>query len=527
MKKNYKKKRQPPRNTPQTAKDRVYERRRKQAKRRRIKFLIGRISFLFIFIIGVIYLIGIVIEATQKPVISYQTVQMGIIDNSDVFEGLVVRNETVVGNTKEGNMNLIAAEGDRVRKGGSIYQILDSSQSLELEQSLQSVEADIERVQEKRQDISYFQNEIQEINNNIKDYIEIYHMQSKTGTLEDAHELKRQIEYEIAKRKNVHMKDSAGSLNSLQNQKEGLSSKLNSNAQVYRADQPGIISYHTDGYEDKFTLDNIGTIKEDDINKKYPNISTISGDIIKENDPAYRIVKDNTWKMVSFIPKFWADKFQVGQEHNFILLEDKGSEFSLYVEENIEVNEDLYKIIFSSKDQLDLFLNKRSVSFKSLEYKYNGLKIPTSAISERNLIKIPTEYIINSDEGTGVMRLSDDSSTSAFVNLSIQYEDDGYTHVLQDLEENQELRLKDTIVEPSKNDKYQLSEVSTTKGVYVVNGRITKFKPIEILTENEEYCIVKSTSTNGLKQFDQIVTNPKNIREEQLLRNMDVKNAKQ
>ena len=496
-------------------------------KKRKTKFFLGRIFFLIGFIVGVIYLIGIVLDTTQKPVISYQMVQRGMIDNSDVFDGLIVRDEMVVQNMKKGNMYLIAAEGDRVKKNGQVYQILDVSEASVLEANIENVESDIEKVQGKRQGVSYFQNEIQEINNNIDNYIEIYYMQAEPGQITQAHDLKKQLEHQMAKRKTVHMKDSNDALDQLKNEKEILASELRGSEFISQSLESGIISYYIDGYEATFTLDKLDQITEKDLDKKYENISTTSNQIIDVNEPAYRVIKANDWKVVSFIPESWASSLKVGEKHDFVLMGDDQREIGLKVEENIPQGHQ-HKIIFSSNEQLDLVADQRTISFKSLEYQHEGLKIPVSAIVERNLIKIPREYIVESEKGQGVLRSGGDTGENMFLGLSVQYEDDkGFAYILQSIGQAGGLKLGDHIVDPAKtSSSYALSEVSSTQGVYVVNGRITKFKAIQILAKNEDYVIVKPNAINGLKQFDQIVTNPKNIQEEQLLRTMDVQNLK-
>lgn len=513
-------------NTASTKRSSVTTRPKKRVKKKKAKFFVGRLMFLIGFIIGVIYLISIVLDTTQKPVISYQTVQTGFIDNSDVFNGLIIRDEKVVTNKDEGNMYLIAGEGDKVKKNGQIYQILDASQTSLLQQNIQSVESDIEKVQAKRQGISYYQNEIKAINHTINNNIEIYYMQSEPGNLLGTHELKKQLEYEIVKRKNIHMQDNAESLTELKEQKEVLATQLSGSEKIYKAVEPGIISYYVDGFEDKFTLDKLSNITEEDVKQKYSIKSTTGNQIIGANEPAYRMIKSNNWKIVCFMPESWAERFKPGQKHDFVLTEDSNVEFTLKVEENIP-QEKNHKVIFASNEQLDIFANTRTASFKSLQYKYEGLKIPRSATTERNLIKIPAEYIISSEDGKGVMKSSGDGENT-FQGLNIQYEDDqGYAHILQNVGRKEGLKLGDVITHPSKPKLlHTVTEVSTVKGVYVVNGRITQFKPVNSVAENEDHLIVRSNSVNGLKQFDQIVTNPKNIEEEQLLRNMDVKNNK-
>jgi len=499
---------------------------RRQIKKKRTNFFMGRILFFIIFIVGIVYLASIVIETVQKPVISYQMVQRGMIDNSEVFSGLIVRSEKVVMNKDPGNMYLIAGEGEKIRKDGQVYQVLDTLETLALEQNIQKVESDIEKVQNKRQDMSYYQNEIQVINNKITNHVEEFFIFSKTGKLNETHDLKKQIEYEILQRKNIHMNDHADTLSPLKDQKKDLSAQLTANQKIYKAPEPGIISYSIDGYEEVFTFETLDKITEEDIEKRYATTNTTINEILEVSNPAYKIINDEKWYMVSFMPASWASRFKEAQSYDFILMEDNNMEFTLRVEQN-EPQEDQHKIIFSSREQLDLFSTKRIASFKSTQYIYEGLKIPKSAIIERNLIKIPAAYLVDDENGKGVLKINQETQEHNFSKINIQFEDDAqYIHVLQNLEQKGTLKLGDTIVNPSKQDDlYVISEVSIRKGVYVVNGRITQFKQLDSLAENDEYVIVKSSSINGLKQFDQIVTNPKNVGDEQLLRDMDVKNT--
>lgn len=499
---------------------------RRERKKRKSIYM-KRIFFLILFIIGVIYIASIVIQAMQKPVISYQMVQRGMLDNAEILSGLIIRNEQVVMSEETGNMYMLVGESERVKKAGDVYQILDPSQLSVLEQDIQKVESDIERVQSKRQEISYYQNELQEVSNNITNHVEEFYMVNKPGKMSSTHELKKEIEYEINNRKNIHMKDNTATLSSLKSQKSDLSVQIRKSQKTYKAPIAGTVSYYIDGYETDFTVENIDSVTEKDINKKYTYENTAVNEIIQQGEPAYKIIEDEKWYIVCFMPKAWAERFKEGQKYPFITMEESSTELMLKVENNIDEGKK-HKIIFSSREQQEVFLDKRTISFKSLQYKYEGLKIPISSIAERTLIKIPSEYIVEHEDGKGVLKKIDESSENLFLNLSIQYADDnGYTYVLQDFSKRGILQLGDNIINPSKNDEiYKVSEVSTISGVYAVNGRITKFKQIQILTQNDEYAIVQSNSINGLKQFDQIVTNPKNIQEEQLLRDMDVQNIK-
>ena len=84
--------------------------------------------------------------------------------------------------------------------------------------------------------------------------------------------------------------------------------------------------------------------------------------------------------------------------------------------------------------------------------------------------------------------------------------------MLQDFET---LRIGDTILKGTGEnaEKYTISEVETDKGVYVVNSSVADFKIIEVIASNSEYSIVKAGSTYGLKVYDNIVSDAKNIQE--------------
>ena len=92
------------------------------------------------------------------------------------------------------------------------------------------------------------------------------------------------------------------------------------------------------------------------------------------------------------------------------------------------------------------------------------------------------------------------------------YEEDGYAYVNADLFESGEW-----IQNEKTADRYQLSKTAKLQGVYNVNQGYSIFKRIEILYQNEEYCIVKKNTTNGLSVFDHIIVDAQNINDEEII----------
>ena len=73
------------------------------------------------------------------------------------------------------------------------------------------------------------------------------------------------------------------------------------------------------------------------------------------------------------------------------------------------------------------------------------------------------------------------------------------------------------IINPDSDEKFQLGEMRTLKGVYNVNEGFCQFKQVEILYENKEYCIVKNNTRYGLSVYDHIVVNPELISEDDII----------
>ena len=55
------------------------------------------------------------------------------------------------------------------------------------------------------------------------------------------------------------------------------------------------------------------------------------------------------------------------------------------------------------------------------------------------------------------------------------------------------------------------------EGVYGMNKGYEVFRQIEILDQNEEYCIVAKGTSYGLQPFDYIVLDGESVKEEEIL----------
>ena len=70
---------------------------------------------------------------------------------------------------------------------------------------------------------------------------------------------------------------------------------------------------------------------------------------------------------------------------------------------------------------------------------------------------------------------------------------------------------------PANNETYTAGEMQTLKGVYNVNKGYCQFKYVDILYENQEYCIIYDETKYGLAVYDHIIINPEQVNENDII----------
>ncbi len=75
----------------------------------------------------------------------------------------------------------------------------------------------------------------------------------------------------------------------------------------------------------------------------------------------------------------------------------------------------------------------------------------------------------------------------------------------------------DTLLKPDSEERYKIGITAPIKGVYNVNKGYTVFRQIEIISQNQEYYIVKANTSYGLSLYDHIILNSKTVKENQTI----------
>ena len=156
------------------------------------------------------------------------------------------------------------------------------------------------------------------------------------------------------------------------------------------------------------------------------------------------------------------------------------------------------------------FCTDRYIDIELVTKDEQGLKVPNSAIAEKEFFLVPKEYVTkgNSSEN-GVLKetyTENGEASTEFIATSIYFETEDDYYI-----DNSVLELGNNLVRPDSTDKYTISRSATLIGVYNINKGYADFKEIQILSQNDEYAIIKSNTAYGLSAFDRIVLDAETV----------------
>jgi hypothetical protein len=486
-------------------------RRKQKRKKERSSFYIGMIGFMII----TIYLFGYVYKFVNKQTVPIEVVQYGTIKVPQVYNGIIIRNEYLARASSEGKMTYYYSDGDKISKNAIVCDIRNTKESTVLEEEIKKYDAEIAKIQENRTDISLFQDDINRINNKITQITNNYIASSDANTLNNLYTFKDKLKGEIALRNQILLTENKGSISSLVEGKFIQEEQLKKAINGISAPESGIVSFCLDGYEERFKLDHMASLTPEETNMKISVPERLDSTEIKKDTPIFKIVNSTQWYIASYIPDEISKGWVVGDLKTLTVDNDTNDKIEVNINNIIQGNGQKL-IIFSTTRNMSNYINTRSIRFEVEAKAYKGLKIPNSAIVEKTFLKIPMEYVVEQSGQYNIIKSQDVAGILIPIKISFTDEDNNCAYILQDFNS---VKLGDKIIKP--NDKnsteYAITEVTTQLGVYIVNSGIAELKTIEVIGNNETYAILNPDKVYGVKIYDRIISDSKNILENQTI----------
>lgn len=456
---------------------------------------IGGIAFFVIFI----YICIIFISYLKKTHISvYEVLEKKISDNNSCV-GMVLRNETVVNTDKSGYLNFYYGDGTKIAKGAKVYTLDETGEIYNM-------------LKESNVDNSLSKTERELIWDNITDFRSSYSKKQYQSVSDFMYNIDNSM-LELSnssmekKMKKILKNNNVSSLYHSVNAKEG-----------------GIISYSIDGYED--TKPQNVTAKMFSMNN-YEKKQLRSSEKTEKGEAAYKLITDESWSVVLNLSEDLYNRMHsIEQEKQ---KSDKTAYISItFVKENLSVTipfrtftkKDGYYAELTMQDYVIHFINDRFLDIEVNLATVEGLKIPKTSILEKEFYIVPESYFTEGGDSGDLGLVQETYNKSGEVTFQFVKADKYYVSEDHLAYVDKDLFSDGVWIRNQKNqERYQIGKTKKLKGVYNINYGYCLFRMVEILYENEEYCIVKSGLENGAANYDHIVVDAATVTEDDLIHN--------
>lgn len=455
-----------------------------------VKFRKKPRAAIIIFLIIFVYVIAFVwLYSTKKKVQTYE-VNVGTLTANSTFSGIAVRQESIVYSSYNGDVNYYLREGTKAKVGDTIYSVDETGRVAEILSDASNSDSS-----------SLSQDNLSIIKSTLNSFKTSY-SSDDFGAIYD---LKTDLNSTVLQSLNESIMANLDAI---------VASTGSENLfRTIKTEQSGIVVYAVDGYED-FTEDKLS---KDIFNKNaYSKDSLNSQKIIVSGNPAYKLVTSEDWSIYIQLSQSDIDSYDLTNKSTVQIrfLKDgltTSAGFSL-----IRMGDDTYGR-FTLDKYMIRYATDRFLDIELQASTVQGLKIPVSAIVEKEFYIVPEDYIQTGGGNTstqGLLRRHyvNNELITEFTSVDVYATENGYCYI-----DVNALDQGDILEKTQSAETHVVGAKGTLKGVYCANTGYTVFNPIEIMEQNAEYCIIKRNTSYGVSVYDHIILDASNVGENEMI----------
>lgn len=436
-----------------------------------------------IVLFGIIlfYLIATVIMYVATDRTTSYEVRMGSILNDISYTGMAIREESIVTSKQGGYVNYYTNTSIKSKVGTKIGVISPH-------EIIEKNEKDIEKESASKELTSDQQNTLGVLVQSFTDGF-------SDESFSDVYSFKDSVQNSIS---NISAASKASNLDQVVSSGNG--------TVAFQAEDDGIVVYNMDGYEKLKVQDvkpDMFTKTEYKVKEFYNNMKVSAG------DPLYKLITSEDWTLVVPISKNTANELR---EKTSVRVRFKKDNQTLIAGLKIEKKDKQNIAYLSFSSSMIRYADERFLDIEIIIEDETGLKIPKSAVVEKEFFVVPEEYLTRGGNSNdrGVLRKT--QKGTEFLPLSVYYTDAGLAYLpIEDLAQG------DTILKPDSNMIYTLKEKADLQGVYNINKGYAVFEQIKVLCESEEYYIVEAGNSYSLANYDHIALNAEKVKENDII----------
>lgn len=439
----------------------------------------------YIFLIILVYLVAFTVIYISKSKVRTYEVYAGSLTSNSIYNGIAIRSEQVFNSSYSGNINYYLREGVKAKVDDTVYTVDETG-----------------RVSQLLSQLNNDANSLSETSlTEIKSTLNSFKVGYSGDNFHDIYNLKTDINAVVLESINENLVSNLDKL---------ISSTGSQNLfQTIKTNKSGVVVYSVDGYE---------SFKEEQLNntifKKtgYAKKNLKAESIVVANNPVYKLVTSENWAVYIPLSKDDIEKYDLSDKTSVKIRFTKddlttNAGFSI-VTKNGEtfgkLSFDKYMIRYATERFLDIELMASTTS---------GLKIPVTSLVEKDFYTIPKEYLTTGGNSNSYGFIheyytTDNKLVTEFREADIYCTTDTLCYVSPSV-----FAAGENIVKVNSSDRYLVGPMQPLSGVYCANTGYTSFRRVEILDQNNEYCIIKKGTTFGISVYDHIILDVKNIKE--------------
>lgn len=429
---------------------------------------------MIIFGVMFIYIIICIIMYTRTEHLNGYEVKMGSLTVNNVYRGIALREEMLCKAIDAGYAYYFVPEGTHVACGDLVYAVDSSSNLAELMNDTS---------EEKKLTNSDY--------NSLKTKIANYTSSFNETEFSTVYDFKYDLQSEVAKLNNQAVLNAMNEMTETTGIIKGY------------AEKAGAVVFSSDGYEDLKPQEI--TLKSFD-EEAYTKNQYLAANRFGKNDDIYKLVTKEDWEVVIQVDSERVPELQEAEYVKVKFMKDQYETSGKVTVYGSDEEEGITFVGLTFTTSMINYIMDRFVDIELVLEEKTGLKIPNSAIAQRNFFLIDEEYIVlHSDNKTqGVMRQTfteDNEITTEFVETPIYNVDEkeGIYYIDESV-----LKVGDVLYQEDSVETCTVSKQASLIGVYNINKGYADFKRINVLYDNEEYSIVESNTKYGLRAYDYI-----------------------
>jgi len=285
--------------------------------------------------------------------------------------GYIIRNEEIAeGKNNSNGMIQVKSEGEKVAKGSQIFRYAVENED-EINKKISELNTKIQEAMLGQTEM--FPSDIKAIENQIETKID--GLKSKNDIQEIA-EYKKDINTYITKKSKIvgDLSPAGSYINNLIEERESYQKKLSQNAEYVTAPMAGVVSYRVDDLEEVLIPDNIGELSKDSLQ----DLNLQTGQIVTTSNEKGKVINNYECYIATILESDEAKEAKLNKKVTLRLsTQDEVNAIISHIDKQEDKS---ILIVFKINDCVEKLIDYRKITFDVIWWRYEGLKVPKSAI---------------------------------------------------------------------------------------------------------------------------------------------------